>query len=93
MPNRAASRWLASVSSLASSTLPARAAAAFSSAGVSVRQGPHHSAQKSTTTGSSRERSTTRCSKSASVTSKMLLLAVSGTPLRLPGPLYDSHAT
>ena len=32
--------------------------AAASSAGVSWRQGPHHSAQKSTTTGSSRERST-----------------------------------
>ena len=52
-------RWLASVSSLASTTLPSRAAAAFSSAGVSWRHGPHHSAQKSTTTGTWRERSTT----------------------------------
>ena len=42
---------LASVSSLASTTWPSRASAARSSSGVSGRQGPHHSAQKSTTTG------------------------------------------
>ena len=39
--------------------------------GVSWRHGPHHAAQKSTTTGSSRERSMTSCSKVASVTSKI----------------------
>src|SRR3954467_8432804 len=66
----AASRWLASTSTLASSTRPARADAAFSSAGESALQGPHHSAQKSTTTGSSRERCSTFCSNSASPTSK-----------------------
>ena len=43
----------ASTSTLASSTLPARAAAARSSTGVSCLQGPHQSAQKSTTTGTS----------------------------------------
>ena len=58
--NAAASRWLASTSTFASSTFPARAAAARSSAGVSCLQGPHHSAQKSTTTGISLERSSTR---------------------------------
>ena len=42
---------------------------AFSSTGVSCRHGPHHSAQKSTTTGTSCERSMTSCSKVASVTS------------------------
>ena len=64
-----ASIGLASVSSFASTTSPSRAAAADSSSGVSWRHGPHHSAQKSTTTGSSTERSTTSRSKSASVTS------------------------
>ena len=53
--------WLRSVSSLASSISPFRALTAFSSAGPRVRQGPHHSAQKSTTTGTCFERSTTFC--------------------------------
>ena len=38
---------------------------------MSWRHGPHHSAQKSTTTGSVRERSMTSCSKVASVASKI----------------------
>src|SRR5215207_4311675 len=58
-----------STSTLASSTLPARASAARSSTGVSCLQGPHQSAQKSTTTGTSLERSSTRCSNSCSSTS------------------------
>ena len=62
-------RWFASTSTLASRTRPPRAASAASRAGVSVRQGPHHSAQKSTTTGVLRESSTTSRSKVASVTS------------------------
>src|SRR2546423_2128946 len=69
---------LASVSSLASTTSPSRAAAAFSRIGVRVRHGPHHSAQKSTTTGVVRERSTTSCSKVASVTS-MTVIAIDDT--------------
>ena len=60
---------LASTSSLASSILPARAATAFSITGPSWRQGPHHSAQKSTTTGTWCERSMTAVWKSLSVTS------------------------
>ena len=63
----AASCWFASTSTFASSTLPARAAAARSSTGVSCLHGPHHSAQKSTTTGTSLERSSTCDSKVASV--------------------------
>ena len=47
----AARLWFASTSTLASSTLPARLPTAASSAGPSWRQGPHHSAQKSTTHG------------------------------------------
>ena len=50
-------RGLASVSTLTSSTLAARSATAFSITGPSWRHGPHHSAQKSTTTGTSWERS------------------------------------
>ena len=49
--NAAARRGFASVSSLASATLPARSLTACSSTGVSCRHGPHHAAQKSTTTG------------------------------------------
>ena len=51
MPNACASVGLASVSTFASTTSPSRAAAASSSSGVSARHGPHHDAQKSTTTG------------------------------------------
>ena len=65
-PKLAESDWFESTSTLASSTLPARLSTAASSAGPSWRQGPHHSAQKSTTTGSSRERSTTSVMNSAS---------------------------
>ena len=54
-----ASAGLESMSTLASSTAPARRSTAASSTGVSWRQGPHQAAQKSTTTGISRERSIT----------------------------------
>src|SRR4051794_35622079 len=64
-------RGLASVSTLASATLPSRLVTPFSRIGVSWRQGPHQAAQKSTTTGSSRERSTTSAWKVASVASKI----------------------
>ena len=67
----ATTRGLASVSTLASATLPSRSVTAFSSTGVSWRHGPHQAAQKSTTTGSSRERSTTSAWKVASVASKI----------------------
>ncbi len=65
--------WLASVSSLTSSTAPARAATACSSTGPNWRQGPHHSAQKSTTTGTVAERSITAVWKVSSVTSISLI--------------------
>ena len=57
--NAPARRWFASVSSFASAIFPPRSFTAASSTGASWRHGPHHSAQKSTTTGSVRERSTT----------------------------------
>ena len=62
-------RGLASVSTFTSSTWPSRLATAFSSTGLSGRHGPHHSAQKSTTTGCSWERWMTSRSKVSSVAS------------------------
>src|ERR1700722_17588715 len=56
------------MSSLTKSTL-AVSPASCSSTGLTARQGPHHGAQKSTTTGLSALR--TSCSKLASVTSRI----------------------
>src|SRR5690242_7726097 len=73
--NARARPGLASVSILASSSLPARAATARSSTGVSCRQGPHQAAQKSTTTGTLCERSRTAVWNVLSVTSMSLMVA------------------
>ena len=51
MPNRSASAGTASVSTLATSTRPAVLFAIVASSGAIILHGPHHSAQKSTTTG------------------------------------------
>ena len=51
--NICASRGLASTSTLASTQEPAPSTASFSSTGDNCLHGPHHSAQKSTTTGTS----------------------------------------
>ena len=61
-----------SMSTFASTTAPSRRSTASSRIGVSCRHGPHHAAQKSTTTGTSRERSITSASNVASVTSMPL---------------------
>lgn len=53
MPNLAASSGLLSVSTLASRILGSNSWAAWAKAGAIERQGPHHGAQKSTTTGRS----------------------------------------
>src|SRR5690606_681897 len=60
---------LSSELTLTSFTRPANSAATFSMIGPSVRHGPHHGAQKSTTTGSRLEASRTSCSNVAVVTS------------------------
>src|SRR5690606_12875021 len=60
---------LLSTSTLASTHEPPPSTASFSSTGESCLHGPHHSAQKSTTTGEVRERSSTSDWKVASVTS------------------------
>ena len=73
MPKAVAMSGFSSVSIFASTTLPSRALAAFSSAGPSWRHGPHHGAQKSTTTGTSADRSSTSAWKSASLTSMTVM--------------------
>lgn len=62
--NRLATPGRRSVSTLAISTRPAFCPASRSSSGATMRHGPHHSAQKSTTTGHGASR--TSASKSAS---------------------------
>ena len=62
----------ASTSTFASTISPSRAAASRSSTGPSMRHGPHQAAQKSTTTGSSCERSSTSCSKVSVVMSSSI---------------------
>ena len=49
--------------------MPSRSATASSSTGASTLHGPHQSAQKSTTTGTEADRSSTSCSKVSVVTS------------------------
>src|SRR4051812_10696201 len=66
MPNCEAMPGFSSTLTLAILTLPCISVAISSSAGPIIRQGPHHSAQKSTTTGSDALR--TSCSKLVSVT-------------------------
>src|SRR5215813_13649010 len=74
MPYWAARCCSASTSILASSIFPSRLATSASMTGPSMRQGPHQAAQKSTTTGSSCERS---------ITSRWKFLAVMSIDLRL----------
>src|SRR3954465_8226525 len=75
MPYLAAVAGLSSTFSLTTSTLPACSAAMSSRIGVSMRHGPHHSAQKSTMTGLSAFR--TSVSKLESVTSLAVLMMCS----------------
>src|SRR3954462_2179172 len=51
MPNRPESSSFASVSTFNTRARPARLVATFAISGATMRQGPHHAAQKSTTTG------------------------------------------
>ena len=69
-------RWIRVGVELDELDSPSRRCTASSRAGPSVRQGPHHSAQKSTTTGTCFERSTTLSWKSCSLTSLVMSLSV-----------------
>ena len=53
MLNACEMRGFASTSTLITSTAPSYFSASFASSGATILQGPHHSAQKSTTTGRS----------------------------------------
>src|SRR6476660_8969688 len=66
--------------SLTSLTAPLAARTAFSSIGVNCRQGPHHGAQKSTRTGTSREASTTSRMKSLVVVFLMRSVSAVAAP-------------
>ena len=68
---------------LTSTTLPSVSSITFSMIGPRVRHGPHHGAQRSTTTGTSLDRSITSVSKVASVTSTAAMREkASGAPAR-----------
>src|SRR6185312_10618126 len=69
MSNALESAFSSSELTFASLTRPAYSAATFSSTGVSALHGPHHGAQKSTTTGMALEPSMTSSSNVAVVTS------------------------
>src|SRR6185437_13684294 len=77
--------WLESVSTFPIFTFPAYAVASFSIVGVNARQGGHHSAQKSTSTGLSLLR--TSASKFCSVKSITFSLAMSSPELSGKHPL------
>src|SRR5688500_10332090 len=87
---------LASTSTFASSHRPPSAAASRSRTGLSCLHGPHQSAQKSMTTGTVMDCSTTRAWKSASLTSMTAALAFvapaapAGAPLPAGGPALDA---
>jgi hypothetical protein len=84
-------RGFASTSTLASTQAPSSSMASFSSTGVSCLQGPHHSAQKSMTTGVESDRSSTSVWNVASVTS-MMTAAPPGPDLVGAGLTGDSAA-
>ncbi len=68
-PNRPASSGLASTSTFANSQRPPDSAARRSRIGPNTLHGPHQAAQKSTTTGTVRDRAITSSSKRWVVTS------------------------
>ena len=68
-PNWPATSGFRSMSTLASTNLPPYSCASFSRTGLSIRQGPHQGAQKSTTTGTVEDRSMISRTKVSDVTS------------------------
>src|SRR5688572_22700260 len=85
MLNACESRGFASTSTLTTSTLPSYFAASFSISGATILQGPHHTAQKSTTVGRSDLR--TSSSNVSSVT--CLISAIDVPPPALAGDVLD----
>ena len=68
-PNWPATSGFWSILTLASRNLPPYSPASFSRIGLSIRQGPHQGAQKSTTTGTVEDRSITSRTKVSDVAS------------------------
>src|SRR5688572_4737277 len=85
MPYFAAVRGLSSVFSLRNSTLPSYSDASSSTIGATMRQGPHHGAQKSTRTGLSFVR--TSVSQLVSLTSAGLVMVE--PPVHCPSTGFD----
>src|SRR3546814_20890663 len=71
-PYLAGASGFSSILSLATVTLPSSSSLIYSSAGAIIRQGPHHSAQKSTSTGS--EAPSTSVWNEASVTVLVVMM-------------------
>src|SRR5690606_29017831 len=88
--NAAASCCSASTSTLASTNAPLYSPATFSRIGPRVLQGPHHSAQKSISTGVCVDFCSTSASKLAAVASKTWGVG-SGAWLVIRGFLLRSH--
>src|SRR5574341_1813830 len=80
---------LASVSSLATLTLPSYSWAIWSTIGAIILQGWHHSAQKSTSTGS--PESSTSSSKDESVTANGFAIGVLTPRCRLSAARRRTH--
>ena len=70
-PYRVARSCCSSLFTLASRNLPRYTPASCCSTGISARQGAHQSAQKSTSTGTERDRSNTSSAKVCAVASKI----------------------
>src|SRR5271165_7343508 len=75
---------LLSMSTFATVSLPANSPASSSSAGPIILHGPHHSAQKSTSTGPALLASTTSVAKLWSVTGTVFALIVKPSEFQLP---------
>src|ERR687897_482666 len=94
--NALATWGLSSTLTLTRTTLPSVASITFSMIGPSVRHGPHHGAQRSTTTGVDSDRSSTSVWNVASVTSTAVLrarLTASTSATDAPVPTYDHQVT
>ena len=90
MPNWPASAGFSSMLTLTSLIAPAFSLTTFSSAGVSWRQGPHHGAQKSTSTGWSSEALMTSAAKAWVVESLTSAPAAGAAPL-VAGAIRHVH--
>src|ERR1043165_4514145 len=83
MPYFVARPWKSSMLSLAILTLPSYSAASSSRMGATILQGPHHSAQKSTNTG-------TGDFKTSSPKFPSVRVTIFATAIKVPGDYPDA---